>query len=416
MKNLIIVEPTGIEINAGNFKSGLTKGVVRKSEKMKIAIIGAGIYGCHLALELNADGHSIDLYDMANDLFSGASTHNSFRIHKGYHYPRSAKTREMCKIDEKRFIKHYPHLVSAEKNNPKIFCVANDEKTLIDFNTLKIIMRGTGLPFHELRKDELNQMGFANVEGGFRVCESIFLVDKAKKWFKQNLINKGVQLKLNHYVARLKSTSQDQLTIDHQRYDYVINCTYNQSFQHHAQKHRHYFDLCFYLVVASKKPKKDCKTMSFGIFDGAYPSLEPYGYEQLPEQYRQYGDRQIFQIFHVKHTSVSQYIDIAAARAAINAGLSAYQVSELTEKILQDTRNFYPNFDNEFKVIGHGCALKTKVHDLSDTRPLMVFVDKKIHPRFIQVFSSKLTSIFSAKDLVMQLMEKAPRHMNLLAA
>lgn len=376
---------------------------------MKIGIIGAGIYGCHLALELKAQGHEIDLYDMADDLFSGASTHNSFRIHKGYHYPRSAKTREMCRLDEKKFIEHYPHLISVAKNNPKIFCVANDEKTLVDFNTMKIIMRGSNLPFEELSLAQLNKMGFANIEGGFRVYESIFLVDKAKQWFKENLLKNGVKLKLNNYIEKIESTDVDKVTINDQHYDYVINCTYNQALQYNSKNHRHYFDLCFSLIIASKKTKDKCQTPSFGIFDGAYPSLEPYGYAQLPERYKKYANKQIFQIFHVKHTSVNQYINIGAAREALKAGLSLQQITELKEKILSDTVKFYPTFNEEFEVIDHCLALKTKVADLSDTRPLLVLADQEKHSRFIQVFSSKLTSIFSAEKAVMQLLESSPR-------
>jgi hypothetical protein len=383
---------------------------------MKIAIIGAGIYGCHLALELNAIGHEIDLYDMSSDVFSGASTRNSFRIHKGYHYPRSAKTREMCMLDEKAFVKRYPHLISTAEDNPKIFCVANDERTLMDFNNMQIIMHGSGLPFEELTAQQLNGMGFTNVEGGFRVCESVFLVDKAKKWFKETLLEKGITLKLNSYIKNVSSANEDEIIVDGKTYDYVINCTYNQALAYNSTKHRHYFDLCFSLVVASKKSLDECKTTSFGIFDGAYPSLEPYGHAQLPLQYKKYINRKIFQLFHVKHTSVAQYINIAAAREAINTGLSKHQLHELTEKILTDTKNFYPAFNDEFEVIDHCLALKTKVVDLSDTRPLMVLFDYEKHPRLIQVFSSKLTSIFSAEKSVMQLIESKSAHLNLLAA
>lgn len=382
---------------------------------MKIAIIGAGIYGCHLALKLRAGSHDVDLYDMSGDLFSGASTHNSFRIHKGYHYPRSAKTRAMCRVDEKKFIQNYPHLISEEKNNPKIFCVANDEKTLIDFETMKIIMQASNLAFTELTADELQSMGFSNVEGGFRVYESIFLVDKAKEWFKASLIKEGVHLKLNHYVEKV-DTQKNKIIIHDQAYDYVINCTYNQALEYYSKTHRHYFDLCCSLVVASKKQKQECKVESFGIFDGAYPSLEPYGYAKLPAKYGHYSDRKIFQIFHVKHTSVHQYTDIFSARTAIQEGLSDQRLSELREKILKDTKNFYPKFDDEFDVIGHSLAIKTKVHDLSDTRPLMVFADADRHPKLIQIFSSKLTSIFSAEEQVRELLSPEHKSIDLLAA
>lgn len=385
-----------------------------RKEHYRVAIIGAGIYGCHLALALKARGHEVDLYDMSDDLFSGASTYNSFRIHKGYHYPRSGKTREMCMRDEKEFTEFYGHLTSKAQDNPKIFCVANDERTLIDFSTMKFIMQGSGMPFEELSLEELNRLGFESIEGGFRVHESIFLVDKAKHWFKQELLNKGVNLKLRHCIDKIETCSNKKINIANEEYDFAINCTYNQALSYHSQRHSHYFDLCFSLIVASKKPKEECNIKSFGIFDGAYPSLEPYGYSVLPEKYAAYHDRKLFQIFHVKHTSVCQYAHIENARIGQSNGLDSKQLANLTHKILSDTKFFFPRFDEEFEVIGHCLALKTKVNDLSDTRPLIVVTDEEQHPNFIQVFSSKLTSIFTAEEQVMKLIDQS--HKKLLAA
>ena len=59
---------------------------------MKIAIIGAGWFGCHLASELKNDGHSILLFEKEKDIFAGASGNNQNRLHLGYHYPRSEST------------------------------------------------------------------------------------------------------------------------------------------------------------------------------------------------------------------------------------------------------------------------------------------------------------------------------------
>ena len=64
---------------------------------MKIAIIGAGWFGCHLASELKNDGHSILLFEKEKDIFAGASGNNQNRLHLGYHYPRSYITREQSK-------------------------------------------------------------------------------------------------------------------------------------------------------------------------------------------------------------------------------------------------------------------------------------------------------------------------------
>lgn len=371
---------------------------------MKIAIIGAGIYGCHLSIAL-ANKFDVDLYDMGHELFSGASGKNSYRIHKGYHYPRSGKTREMCIKDEKMFVDKYSNLISPANKNGKVFCVANDNRTMLDYQTMKIIMDGSGLNYEDLSKQELNKLGFANVEGGFRVYESILLVDESKKWFDQELKRLNVNLKLNQKVDDIRYINDTKIGINNTEYDFVINATYNQSFEHNPVRYKHFYDLCLCLVVASKKKKSEFTSESFGVFDGAYPSLEPFGYNVVPEEYSQYQDNQMFQLFHVEHTSVQQLSNIEQARAAQKKGLSKIDLENLTEKILADTRYFYPNFDQHFDVVGHYLSLKTKVDDLSDCRPLLVKSDPSKHKRFIQVFSSKLTSIFGAEEGVKNIID-----------
>ncbi len=370
---------------------------------MKIAVIGAGIYGCHIALSIKSKYNNVDLYDIADDIFSGASTLNSHRIHKGYHYPRSGKTRSYCLEDEVKFTQHYSSIVSSSNINPKLFCVADDDKTKIDYETMKIIISGSNLPFKELSSRDLNNFGLSNIEGGFKVYESVLLVDKAKSFFKDSLGRHGINLKLNSYVKDVSIAENDKLIINRasEQYDFVINCTYNQALSYSPNKHKHYFDLCFYLIVALKN--KDKRFYSFGIFDGAYPSLEPFGYGSTPEEYRGYKDSQLFQIFHVNYTSIRQYTDIYSARDAFNTKLSSDEINRYSQRIIDDVLKFYPSFHDDFEIIDYKLALKTKVRDLSDSRPLIVVADNKLNNRFIHVFSSKLTSIFRAEDQVKQL-------------
>jgi hypothetical protein len=349
---------------------------------MNIAIIGAGIYGCHIALDLKKKGFDVDLYDMSEDIFSGASMYNSYRIHKGYHYPRSGKTRDMCKVDESEFIKCYPHLISDSKYNPKIFCVANDDMTLIDYSTMKIIMNGAGLPFEELPLDELKNKGFSNVEGGFKVYESIFLADKAKSWFRKELVDGGVNLKLNTAIDNVNLSHSKQVGISDCLYDFVINCTYNQALEYHHSKHKHFFELCFSLVVVSKKT--DIKYESFGIFDGEYPSLEPLGFKTLPKKYERFSEHQLFQLFHVKHTSIGQYSDIHLARKALKSRLPLATLKKHTKSMVENTEKYYPNFCHNFDIIDYNLSLKTKVNDLNDSRPLLITNESSPHKRFIQ--------------------------------
>lgn len=58
----------------------------------KIAIIGAGIFGTSIAVELSKNEFQVDLYETEPDIMLKASKNNHNRIHYGYHYPRSIET------------------------------------------------------------------------------------------------------------------------------------------------------------------------------------------------------------------------------------------------------------------------------------------------------------------------------------
>ena len=77
---------------------------------MKIRILGGGWYGCHLALAFTEDGHEVELWEKADQLFSGASGGIPARLHEGFHYPRSAVTRAACQDHKQAFAERYGHL------------------------------------------------------------------------------------------------------------------------------------------------------------------------------------------------------------------------------------------------------------------------------------------------------------------
>src|SRR5208282_2018600 len=57
----------------------------------KIALAGAGIYGATAAIRLAEQGHQVHLFDPLGVL-RAASAINQYRVHAGYHYPRSPET------------------------------------------------------------------------------------------------------------------------------------------------------------------------------------------------------------------------------------------------------------------------------------------------------------------------------------
>jgi hypothetical protein len=74
---------------------------------MKIAVVGGGLFGCTAAIKLGEAGHEVDLYEKGPRLFGAASGINQYRLHRGYHYPRSAETIEDCKRGATNFKRFY---------------------------------------------------------------------------------------------------------------------------------------------------------------------------------------------------------------------------------------------------------------------------------------------------------------------
>jgi glycine/D-amino acid oxidase-like deaminating enzyme len=54
--------------------------------RVRVAIVGGGLQGCAVALELSLRGVSVDLYERAGRLLQGASRHSEGKIHLGYVY------------------------------------------------------------------------------------------------------------------------------------------------------------------------------------------------------------------------------------------------------------------------------------------------------------------------------------------
>ena len=63
----------------------------------KLPSSGGGWYGCHIADILQTRGFKVLLLEKAGHLFAGASGKNQFRLHAGFHYPRSSITRSQIR-------------------------------------------------------------------------------------------------------------------------------------------------------------------------------------------------------------------------------------------------------------------------------------------------------------------------------
>lgn len=184
------------------------------SAMTKIAIVGGGWYGCHLAVALREVGCEVYLFE-EREIFNGAATQNQLRLHLGYHYLRSQSTREQAKSGFSEFMQNYDFLTKEVESN--FYAVPMDE-TLLDYGTICQILDYEGLP-HSLVSENWN-LWSSGFEAVFQTEERIIDAAKSKSHFLSKLRDAVVY----------RSISRTDFEGFFKEYDFVIDASYSSSF------------------------------------------------------------------------------------------------------------------------------------------------------------------------------------------
>lgn len=235
---------------------------------MKIAVVGAGWYGCSIALELSKDfpESSIDLYDKAKDIFQGAASNNQNRIHKGFHYPKSNETIKEITDNYPKFMDKYSHLVKDVKENYYLI----EKGSHVSLEEYIRTYEELDIPFRIIDNFEIEP--FINtefIEGGISTQEQVVDPKASYEYFKSEIEKqKNINLKL-----KTKVTDIDGKYIDDERYDFIINCTYSNPNLGIKSKDKMFdlkYEVCIIAVVENIFKEDICITIMDGPFVSAY--------------------------------------------------------------------------------------------------------------------------------------------------
>lgn len=144
-----------------------------------VAVIGGGWYGCHTAHVLKQRGFNVTLFESSPNLFQGASGKNQFRLHAGFHYPRSHITRVQISSGLLEFNERMPHFV---RKLDKCIYAISDRASLIDFGTFTSIYASEEIPFERIHA---SIWGLSNVEGAIHTpTEQLIYVDSPREFYE----------------------------------------------------------------------------------------------------------------------------------------------------------------------------------------------------------------------------------------
>lgn len=334
---------------------------------MRIGIIGAGWYGCHLGSVLLDRGLDVTIFEKNSRLLDGASGTNQYRLHLGFHYPRSAPTRMQSVEGFDRFMKRYPDLSTPILKN---FYAVSQGRSVVDFPTYCDIMRASGLRF-ELADQGL--YGFKNLEGMIRTAERRLNLNTARAHFDATL---GKVVVREHAVRSIEERPY-RVFVDGEAFDYVLDCTW----AHFAGFHGLTF---YYEPTIMLFYKTLSETPALTIMDGPFPSLYP-------------ADDGLWTLSSVKYTPLARVNSSEEATDVLDR-LDSAAILVLRDRMEEEILRYFPRFHECFGYVEARTAVKTKPISASDNRACLV----QQTGRIFRVFSGKIDTIFHAEDSVLR--------------
>lgn len=280
---------------------------------MRIAVIGAGLFGCHAASILQ-DDHEVTLFDRSGKLFSGASGGSQQRLHLGFHYPRSAATRREAIQGHQWFHETYREFLYYFPTN--LYAVAKD--SMLDFATYCEIMTAAGLRF-----TPTSIAPFGDVQGCVAVPEP--RVDMP-----------GLA---SHFERVLKCDRVTEEVIGAPpAFDLVIDCTYGQSDL--SQPPGAFYRPAVMLTYRS------ALEMGLTVMDGPFFSLFPAG-------------DGLHTLSHVTHSHLGRFCRWRDARVRLTQ-IDVAEFALLRRLFEADACRFIPTFREEFQPVGFVASVKTE--------------------------------------------------------
>lgn len=321
---------------------------------MKIRILGGGFYGSHIALSLINDGHDVELHEITNKLFSGASGSIPARLHCGSHYPRSKLTRDACKGHYKQFMETYGHLTKHVPIN--LYCIAAYD-SLLDFGTYRQILDND---IEYITVVDTNEFGLRNVEGAILTGERHILVDKARDFF------------LDKLQGNIRFNTPTEMNND--SFDLTIDCTFCARDERDIDR----FELCLTVLMSGPIDK------AVTVMDGPFPSL--YVWDE---------EHGICSLTSAKWTPIETFSTWSAARQTQNI-VTQRIVENHCDNMIAQMSLYYPEIEN-YKVEDHRLAIRAMPRSGCDARLVDVV---NIDDRTIRVRAGKIDAIFHAYEQI----------------
>jgi hypothetical protein len=367
----------------------------------KIAVVGAGWYGSHLALTLSQEGHSVTLIEQNDDIFSGVSGRFGIRLHKGPHYPRSKATRVACQRGFDLFNSTYPELVNAHEYS--IYGLGTVDADGFPSKVTTDIFKSVCEELSDCREIDPEKSGYSNLLMAMNFDEpSIKLGVNLREFFRKKLETANIEIKCDYKVVNISLMQDGEKEIlrntgAKETYDLVINATAYKSLLPSKKQLPFGMNIryqpCLALVYEDKRPTE--KPISFIVMDGWFPCLMPYDDGESES-----GCINRYIVTHGRWTIVGSFDSPDEANSKM-ATIDDEYIEKIRPLCEHEMLRFWPEFEGRFEYKGWKGAVIPKIMCEKEFRSAVTFQDPI---GTIHVIPGKVSNIFDASKEVVALL------------
>ena len=342
---------------------------------MKGAVIGAGIFGVTVALRL-AESHEIDLFERLDDILKGASGVNQYRLHRGYHYPRSRETAIACRRSELLFKWRYKSAIIEDVEH--YYCISKRD-TLTSADQFQDFCKACNLEYEQAEVDLVRHDA---IDLCVRVHECLLdpIILRELCWTKLRKSKVKVLLGLQ--------ATKDSLD----KYDFVVMCTYsrlNSLLEDSSGFSRDYqYEICEKPVV---KLPAGFNKKSVVVMDGPFMCVDPLGRSDL------FVLGNVIHAIHASNIGKEPVIDREYLKLIDNGIVREPRITNI-DQFLESAAEFIPDI-GKAEHVGSMFTVRTVLPHLekTDARPTSVEV---LDGKTIRVFSGKIGTCVEAADTI----------------
>lgn len=338
---------------------------------MRVLVVGAGIFGCNIGIELSKAKYNVDIVEQNDDIMKFASLKNHNRLHLGYHYLRSIKTAKQSIDGLISFLFYYGQ--SVLHSFPNYYAIAKEGSYTSGEDFIKFCDE-VGIDYDEEYPDPYI-MNREKLEVSFKVPEPVFDYGILKSIVLKNIEKREINVMLNVKCQSIKKTNDGKfiacLSGKEKEYDVVVNATYENINSFNSMLAIPPSKLLYEDVII---PSFSYNKEPFGltVMDGPFCSVMPKGKSENR-----------FLLYHVKESVLRSHLGVEKPDWDISSPIDV-------GNIYKSSVDYYP-FLKDAKKNSYSRGIRAVYENKDDARLTELITYNSI-PNYFVILSGKITT------------------------